>query len=451
MSKILALSLMGIFFLFSVCFDAYSMETKISDADATNIVLKNITKLDEAGSYPRFSPDGKQILFTKKIAKKQGNKQLEIPTIWIMDKDGKNKNVFFEGGYNGAWSPDGSKIAYCSPKSFLVGVSEDSLSIYDIKLKKKFALMPVINCYMADVAWTKDAKRVFYDNHGWVMIKNSTFILDLDTLQTEDASRYKEEWKGTNLFTAAHPKVWIYEDKRYTTGGNLWIKNRDNSFRKLLLSENAVVKKGSITISPDLSKILFEINRGGIYIANLDVIKDLPSRIFQVSIGRNTLIRGKTEATRYATEKSVDTYINIGSIYATVYEPQVNPLNNKTIGPGKIKKGLVKFIKFFDDHSIVKVIEERNNIITLDDVVSDVVAQPGNTGLGTLRWEIWGAIQTKGETQIDSLLKEAQQKMENKSYRESITLYDRVLILQSEDMNRVVAHYKRGEAYFSTG
>lgn len=67
MSKIWAPSLTAIFFLFALCFDAQSIETKISDADATNIVLRNITKLDEVGSYPRFSPDGKQILFTKKM------------------------------------------------------------------------------------------------------------------------------------------------------------------------------------------------------------------------------------------------------------------------------------------------------------------------------------------------------------------------------------------------
>lgn len=101
MRTIWTFSLAGIFFLFALCFNAYSIETKISDADATNIVLKNITKLDERGSYPRFSPDGKQILFTKKITKKQGNRQLEIPAIWIMDKDGKNMKVLLEDGYNG--------------------------------------------------------------------------------------------------------------------------------------------------------------------------------------------------------------------------------------------------------------------------------------------------------------------------------------------------------------
>ncbi|MEK6590735.1 MAG: tetratricopeptide repeat protein [Nitrospinota bacterium] len=457
MSKILALSLMGIFFLFSVCFDAYSMETKISDADATNIVLRNITKLDEVGGYPRFSPDGKQILFTKKITKKQGNKQLAILTIWIMDKDGKNKNVLLEEGYNGAWSPDGSKIAYCSPKSFLVGVSEDSLSIYDIKAKKKFALMPVTNCYMADVAWTKDGKRVFYDNHGWVMIKNSTFILDLDTLQTKDPSRYndkeRKEWKGTNLLTVAHPKVWIYEDKRYTTGGNLWIENRDNSFRKLLLSENSVVKKGSVTISPDLSKILFEIDRGGIYIANLDVIKDLPSRIFQVPIGRNIFLKKMTFFSDTGREEKFNRYINKGSIYGKVYEPKINPLNNKTIGPGKIEKGFVKFIKVFDDYAIVKVSEERFTRISSGDVVSYIHMNPApgsGDGSDTIT-SVWGVLQsTEGgnnETRVDSLLKEAQQKMENKSYRDAITIYDRVLMLQSENMNRAEFHFNRGLAY----
>lgn len=405
MSAIRTFGFISIFFLCTLYSDANAIETKISDADATNIVLKDITKLDERGSYSRFSPDGKQILFTKKITKKQGNRQLEIPAIWIMDKNGKNMKVLLEDGYNGAWSPDGSKIAYCTPKSFLVGVSKDILSIYDVNAKKKFELISVTNCYNADVAWTKDAKSVYYNDHGFGC---SEWLINLDTLKTECADKYycktirsesypyldkevcnKTEWREANLLNVVHPTVYIYDGAGFVGGGLLWIENRDNSFRRLLLKEDVIVKTRSVNISPDLSKILFEISRGGIYIATLDITKNLPSRTFRVGIGRN-ILRGRWSSS--IPEEDVNRYIQEAeerTIYADVYNPQVNPLNNKTIGHGKNKKGLVKLIKISDDYSIIKVVEEIS-IITAGDVVTYLRA-------GGSDWSgaFWGVIQTK--------------------------------------------------------
>lgn len=380
-------SLIGFFSLFNFCFDAYSAETKISDADATNIVLSNIAKLDDTGSYPRFSPDGKQILFTKKITKNQDNAQLEIMSLWTMDSDGKNKKVLLENGYNGAWSPDGNRIAYFSLQSFLVGVSHDTLSIYDIIAEKKFELTSVINGYRTSIAWTKDAKGVFYDDCG----NQGACIINLDTLNIETS-----EWNEANLFVATHPKVWIYdesmeEDKDWWSGGKLWIENRDNSFRRLLLREDIKAKSRSVDICPDLSKIVFCIdNQSGIYIADLDVSKDLPIRIFRVEIGRNMLLGGNFINYRERTER----FIRESAIYAGIYEPRVNPLNNKTIGPGEKMKAWVKFIKILDNYSIIKIVEETE-AVSLGDVITNLKASLPDLGGGG--WDIWSVIQTKAE------------------------------------------------------
>lgn len=431
-----------LFFIF-LCFDSHAAETKISDADATNIVLRNIRKL-ESGGYPRFAPDGKQILFTKT---KKGKYSLEIGTsaIWVMDRDGKNKKVLLEDSYNGAWSPDGAKIAYCS--------SQGALSIYDIKARKKFELIERFGkCQSRDVRWAKDEKRLFFDgvmkkhstaslfggnvkwfmNGGVIGVFESGIIVGLDTLQQEeikDSGDYKDEWnwvtppKNVEIFDVAPggPEGELKLDNIASGWRELWIGNRDKSFgRPLLSAKKIAVVKDSTNISPDLSKILFEREAGTgrsffnglsedveIYIADIVVAKDkdLPARTFRVPIGLKTLIE---EATRknprldsFKFTEVINRVMEEGVIYANVSDPKVNPLTKKTIDHGDKDKALVKLIKVFDDYSIVRVVEEREPV-AIGDVIWELEASI-NIEKGKkiersgYNWDIWGVIEAKAE------------------------------------------------------
>ncbi|HWP03561.1 MAG TPA: S9 family peptidase [Gemmatimonadaceae bacterium] len=61
---------------------------------------------------PRLSPDGKQIIYTRRWIDKLNDRWES--SLWIMNSDG-SRNRFLLNGSNVEWSPDGSRIAYLAP------------------------------------------------------------------------------------------------------------------------------------------------------------------------------------------------------------------------------------------------------------------------------------------------------------------------------------------------
>ena len=63
----------------------------------------------EQVAEPKLSPDGAQIVYTRRWV----NKQLDRwdSALWIIGADG-SRNRFLTKGTNAVWSPDGTRIAY---------------------------------------------------------------------------------------------------------------------------------------------------------------------------------------------------------------------------------------------------------------------------------------------------------------------------------------------------
>lgn len=61
---------------------------------------------------PRLSPDGRQIIYTRRWVDKLNDRWES--SLWIMDADG-GRNRFLVNGANARWSPDGTRIAYLAP------------------------------------------------------------------------------------------------------------------------------------------------------------------------------------------------------------------------------------------------------------------------------------------------------------------------------------------------
>ncbi|MFC1715531.1 TolB family protein [Candidatus Poribacteria bacterium] len=79
--------------------DIYTM-----DADGDNV--KKIARSPKASvSSPRWSPDGRKILFSTSANN-------DIGRIYIMDSDGDSLKLIKENAYDACWSPDGKKIAF---------------------------------------------------------------------------------------------------------------------------------------------------------------------------------------------------------------------------------------------------------------------------------------------------------------------------------------------------
>ncbi|MEO0451858.1 MAG: S9 family peptidase [Pseudomonadota bacterium] len=87
--------------------EATSPATDVSAADAQ--VLQLTDHLDfESVSNPQISPDGEQVLYTRRRIDKMNDAY--VSTLWLMNADGSNKRQLMEGG-SALWSPDGSQIA----------------------------------------------------------------------------------------------------------------------------------------------------------------------------------------------------------------------------------------------------------------------------------------------------------------------------------------------------
>ncbi|HEX9165414.1 MAG TPA: S9 family peptidase [Gemmatimonadales bacterium] len=63
----------------------------------------------ETVAEPRLSPDGRQVVYTRRWINK-GEDRWES-ALWIMDADG-GRNRFFAKGSSPVWSPDGTRVAY---------------------------------------------------------------------------------------------------------------------------------------------------------------------------------------------------------------------------------------------------------------------------------------------------------------------------------------------------
>ena len=87
-----------------------SSDIYVMDADAENMI--NLTQSPELEYKASWSPDGKHIVFDKKIGDAQW-------AIFVMDANGQNlQRLTFEPGFNVSphWSPDGERIAFVSTR-----------------------------------------------------------------------------------------------------------------------------------------------------------------------------------------------------------------------------------------------------------------------------------------------------------------------------------------------
>jgi len=76
---------------------------KIWSMHASGAGPKQLTKGADPDADPRFSPDGKQILYTTL----RGG----FPEVWLMNRDGSNQK-FVTQGSQASWAPDGKSIAF---------------------------------------------------------------------------------------------------------------------------------------------------------------------------------------------------------------------------------------------------------------------------------------------------------------------------------------------------
>jgi formylglycine-generating enzyme required for sulfatase activity len=103
---------------------------------------KQVTRGPEPEADPRFSPDGKRILYTSL----RGG----FPEVWLMDRDGADPR-FITKGSQGAWSPDGRSIVF---------IRDNQAYLRDLASARERRITPDSWERCGVPAWSPDGNRI---------------------------------------------------------------------------------------------------------------------------------------------------------------------------------------------------------------------------------------------------------------------------------------------------
>ena len=114
------------------------------NADGTKKV--QLTSGKDIDTRPRWSPDKKKIAFVRIN---------DSEKIWIMDANGHNQKLLFDGSYL-SFSPDGKKMVY----------ADASIYIYDFATQKTVKKVDgnIYDGYNAEPDWSPNGKTIVYRN-----------------------------------------------------------------------------------------------------------------------------------------------------------------------------------------------------------------------------------------------------------------------------------------------
>ncbi|RKY87028.1 hypothetical protein DRQ09_05150 [candidate division KSB1 bacterium] len=180
-------------------------------------------------SNAKISPDGKWIVYSRTTIDWDKNKR--ISHLWMVSTDGKEKFQFTNkaGDSSPEWSPDGRKIAF-------LRTADKKRQIWIIRAFGGEAVkLTNHKSSISSFAWSHDGKRIFF------------VASDIKSKEQE-----KKEKSGDDV-------IYVSEGPNGQTRGNwsnIWVFDLETRKEKQITKEKMVVR-GSISISPDDSRILF--------------------------------------------------------------------------------------------------------------------------------------------------------------------------------------------------
>src|SRR5262245_52819313 len=140
---------------FSVALFAVATTTTLGAQEKKADTLLTVEKyLDfEQVAEPRVSPDGSQIIYTRRWVNKLEDRF--EPSLWIMNADG-SKNRFLTNGGGAVWSPDGTRIAYLADGK----PSGTQIFVRWMDAEGATSQVTTLTDGPADIRWSPDGKSI---------------------------------------------------------------------------------------------------------------------------------------------------------------------------------------------------------------------------------------------------------------------------------------------------
>ena len=220
--------------------------------------VKQVCKLNLDCFLPRFSPDGRKIIFTAK-----NNVSDFLYMIDLDDSSTFSFPKFIDGGSDPHFSPDGKYLVYQSEKNL-------DNNVYIMNLETDSSVIASDGSLSAHAKFSPDGNKIIYSSSAYGNF--DLVVLDLfDT--TEDAQLTIADTKDAEMYGTFSPdgKSIAYASFDINYKGTVHICDQDGN-------NNLSISRGMGSsydpkFSPDGTKLAFLSNSGGnieLYICNAD-------------------------------------------------------------------------------------------------------------------------------------------------------------------------------------
>ena len=240
--------------------------------DLSTGIVQQLTVEDS--SYPKWSPDGKQIAF---VSSREGNRD-----IYVMDADGHSqRRLTNDPGYDSQinWSPDGEKIVFVSDRD---GNSE----IYTLTLSSgEIKRLTFIDRYKGDPVWSSNGKKIAFvsqvPEHGFML-----FVMDSDgkNITQLPYSKYGEIYRPA---WCPDDSCLVYEHEvysKYSKYQRLFVYDFETGKERRLVSSPATgsnTHEWYASFTKDGKYLLFWLldDENGLYVLDMEADEIYPLRV----------------------------------------------------------------------------------------------------------------------------------------------------------------------------